>query len=78
MKKSTLIATFLVNLKSGITLEQAEHVVLETFVEKHPNKKFQEWNNELQDAWCENVIRSNPSPGRVDVGQFILSLWDEQ
>jgi hypothetical protein len=76
MKKSTLIATFLVNLRSGFEMEHAERIVAATFDEHHPNKDFHLWNGELNDAWCENVIRSEPSPSYVKVDKFILDLWD--
>jgi len=76
MKKSTLIATFLVNLRSGFTLEHAERIVAITFENEHPRLDFHAWNSELNDQWCANLIRSEPSPSHVNVERFILDLWD--
>jgi hypothetical protein len=76
MKKSTLIARFLVNLRSGIDLEHAEHIVAVTFLEQHPKVNFHSWNIELNDRWCEDLVRANPSPSYVNVENFIKDLWD--
>lgn len=75
MKKSTLISRFLVNLKSGIAIEHAEHIVLMTFQKEHPNTNFYAWNIELDDDWCERVIASETNPSHVNVEKFILDLW---
>lgn len=71
-----MIARFLVNLRSGFELERAERIVAATFEEHHPEENFNDWNKELNDAWCENVIRSEPNPSYVKVDKFILDLWD--
>lgn len=78
MKKSTLIARFLVNLKSGIDIDYAERIVLMTFQKEHPTKNFQAWNTELNTDWCEKVIQSETSPSFVNVERFILDLWDKR
>jgi hypothetical protein len=76
VKKSTLIATFLVNLGSGFDLDQAEYAVAVTFAEKYLASDFHAWNTELDDGWCENVIKGEPNPSYVNVENFILRLWD--
>lgn len=76
MRKSTLIARFLVNLGGGIELEHGERIVAATFNDQHPNKNFHEWNLVLNNAWCERVIESTPRPSFVNVEKFILDLWD--
>lgn len=76
MRKSTLIAKFLVNLRNGFDALEAEHIVETTFFDKHPNVDFHTWNTELDDAWCENLIRANTSLSFVSVENFILQLWD--
>ncbi|MRV72538.1 hypothetical protein GJ700_12540 [Duganella sp. FT92W] len=76
MKKSTLCAHLLVSQDGGRTLEQGERIVFTLFNEHFPLENFQIWNGQLNDGWCEEYLRTHPSPLEVDVVQFIQIFWD--
>lgn len=75
MRKSTIIATCLVNLKSGINLEQAELNVRKTFDEEFPRDSFEVWNIDIDERIANNVIRSVGNASRINVKNFIRDLW---
>jgi hypothetical protein len=76
VKKSTLIATLLVNMETGFDLGHAERIVAATFRDDHPDASFLAWNGELNDEWCKNLIRSKGKLSRVNVAQAIIDFWD--
>jgi hypothetical protein len=79
MKKSTLIATFLTRLGGDVTIEHAERLVATTFAKEYPNSNFREWDTEINDDWCWSFLASAPRTlSKVNVGQFILDLWDKE
>jgi len=76
LKKSTLIATLLVNMKTGFELQHAERVVASTFADEHPDANFEDWNTELNDDWCKKFIHSKGKLSSVRVGKAIIDFWD--
>jgi len=75
LRKSTIIATCLVNVKSGIKLEQAELIVRETFDENFPRDSFDDWNLNIDERTANHIIRSVGNASRIRVEQFIRDLW---
>lgn len=75
MQKSTIIATCLVNLRSGIKLDAAEHIVLRTFEDEYPKHKFDTWNTEIHDDVALRIIETVGNPSRINVKNFIRDLW---
>jgi len=57
MRKSTIIATCLVNMKIGFrTIQEAEVVVQNVFHEEFPKDSFNAWNSDVSDSFAQNVI----------------------
>lgn len=77
MKKSTLIATLLVNMETGVELQHAERIVAATFADEHPGANFGDWDTELNDDWCKRFISAKGKLSSIRVGQAIDEFWDE-
>ena len=75
MLKSTVIAHCLVNLRSGIDLEQGEQIVLQTFLDSYPKDDFWKWNAELSDEHAEHVIGAVGNASWIKVDLMIRDLW---
>jgi len=77
MKKSTLIATLLINMETGAELQYAECIVAATFADEHPGANFGDWNLELNDEWRKRFICSKDKPSSIRIGQAIDDLWGD-
>lgn len=74
MKKSTVIATCLVNSSILNRLEDAEHLVKQVFLKRFPMQNFQKWNSEINERTAEGIIRNVGRAMRLDVKKFIEDL----
>jgi hypothetical protein len=75
MKKSTLIATCLIN--SGVTshpIPVVEASVIQTFKEDFKGVNFQQWNSDLPENVAQDIIKGFGSSYRIDIRQFIQDL----
>lgn len=76
MKKSTIIATCLVNSNIIGRLEDAEHSVQQIFRSEFPNASYADWNQDLDEATSEKVISAVGRASQINVRKFIEDLWD--
>jgi hypothetical protein len=75
MKKSTIIATCLIN--SGATihnLAQVEASIEQSFREDFQGLNYKQWNSDVPEAEALAIIKNFGSAYRIDVRQFILDL----
>ena len=77
MKKSTVIATCLVNSDMIRDVATAESVVLNVFQDEFPKHNFQKWNSNIPDKTAENIINSVGRASRINVKKFIEDLWEQ-
>lgn len=75
MKKSTLIATCLVNSSMFGCLEAAEAAVRSIFADEFPESDFAHWNRCIDDASARDMIRAIGRASRINVRKLIESLW---
>jgi hypothetical protein len=68
LKKSTLIASCLVNSNLVGRLEDAEFAVVRLAAAEFPDERFADWNTEIDDHVARQIIHSarNASPIRTD------------
>jgi hypothetical protein len=76
MKKSTIIATCLVNSNMSGRLEDAEHSVQQVFRSEFPNASYANWNRDMDEQTSEKVISAVGRASRINVRKFIEDLWD--
>lgn len=74
MRKSTIIATCLVN--SGLVqhLEEAELVVLRTFRAELPTERFGDWDTEVEDSTARDMIKNVGRASQISIPLFIEDL----
>jgi len=75
MKKSTIIATCLIN--SGHTshsLANVEASLEQTFREDFSGMNYQQWNTNLAEVDAQRIIKEFGNAYRIDIRQFILDL----
>lgn len=75
MKKSTIIANCLVNLRAGFNLESAENAVQQIFEDEFSGENFEAWNQDINDAAATQFIRNQGNLSSVNVRNAILSFW---
>ena len=76
MRKSTIIATCLVNMKIGFrTIQEAEAAVQNKFHDNFPDDSFNIWNSNVHDSSALNMIKTVGKASQIDVKQFIEDLW---
>ena len=77
MRKSTIIATCLVNMKIGFrTIQEAEVAVQNVFHEEFPKDSFNAWNSDVSDSFAQNVIKNVGKASQINVKKFIDDLQD--
>jgi len=76
MRKSTVIATCLVNSRMVEDIEGAENAVKSVFQDEFPKHKFQEWNSNIPDKTANNIINAVGKASRINVKKFIEDLWE--
>ncbi len=75
MRKSTLIATCLVNSNIITRLEDAERSVAQVFADEFPKAKYLEWNTNINDKTAKDMIEAIGRASRINVEKFIEDLW---
>jgi hypothetical protein len=76
MKKSTIIATCLLNSKFHPTLEDAEYRVMAEFHEEFPDKDFEAWNTDVMENRAKQEIERAAGSTMINVSLFIERIWD--
>jgi len=77
MRKSTIIATCLVNMEIGFrTIREAEITVENVFNDEFPKNEFQIWNSEVSDSFAQNIIKNVGKASQINVKRFIEDLWE--
>ena len=75
MRKSTIIATCLVNSDMMERIEEAESIVQQVFAKEFPKEDFTRWNQEINNNTANNIIRSVGRASRINVKLFIQDIW---
>jgi hypothetical protein len=76
MRRSTIIATCLVNSKMIRRLEDAEAAVAAHFRDFFPGCAFVAWNSEVDNRVAEQIIRNVGRASQINVVKFIKDLGD--
>jgi len=76
VKKSTVIATCLVNSGMVKDIDGAEKVIRSVFQDEFPKHKFQEWNSNIPKKTANNIIKAVGKASRINVKKFIEDLWE--
>lgn len=74
MRKSTIIATCLINSGMLDELVAAETSVANIFAEQFPSENLSQWNTEIPDNVAQHIISSVGRAKRINVGKFISDL----
>ncbi|HEX6038555.1 hypothetical protein [Longimicrobium sp.] len=74
MRRSTIIATCLVNSNMVNQIEGAEHKVQQIFRDEFPEEDFAAWNREVGDETAATIIRKIGRASRINVRMFIDEL----
>jgi hypothetical protein len=74
MRRSTIIATCLVNSNMISRIEDAEHRVQQVFGDEFPHEDFVAWNREVDDQIASTIIRDVGRASRINVRMFIDDL----
>ncbi len=74
MRKSTVIASCLVNSSMMKDLSDAEVAVESVFRKEFPHKRFLVWNDEVADSTSKHIISSVGRASRINVRKFIEDL----
>jgi hypothetical protein len=79
MKKSTIIATCLINSgRTSHSIIDVEKSVEQTFKEDFSGMNYQQWNTNLPEADAQRIIKEFGSAYRIDIRQFILDLMERR
>jgi hypothetical protein len=74
MKKSTLIATCLINCGSTYQLQEIETSISQTFKEDFPEMNYKDWNTMIPLTDAKAIIQQFGKGYRINVRQFIYDL----
>ena len=74
MRRSTIIATCLVNSNMINRIEDAEHRVEQVFRDEFLHEDFAAWNREVDDQTANTIIRNVGRASRINVRMFIDDL----
>ncbi|WP_166820024.1 hypothetical protein [Thalassoroseus pseudoceratinae] len=74
MKRSTIIATCLLNSSMVTRLEDGEWRVQQVFEDEFPNEDFRQWDREVSDATADQIVKTVGRAGRINVASFIDDL----
>lgn len=74
LKKSTVIATCLVNSNMYNRIEDAENRVYQVFLDEFTDNNFAIWNQDLHDGIAEQIIKNVGRASRINVKRFIEDL----
>ncbi len=76
MKKSTVIATCLVNSNMIQRVEDAEGAVRQVFLDEFPKATYSHWDREIDDSVAEHIIKTVGRASHINVKLFIEDLWE--
>lgn len=76
MKKSTIIATCLVNQDPQRDIRACERYVQDVFEEDHPDFDFDEWNTDVIEWRALREIERARGATVITVSNFIEMIWD--
>lgn len=76
MRRSTIIASCLVNSKMIDRLEIAEAAIRYHFSEEFPQASFERWNREVDDDAARRIISNVGHAMTINVKRFIEDLGD--
>ena len=74
MRKSTIIATCLLNAAAVADMESGEALVSTTFHQHFPEASFDRWNVDVDGAKAAHEVSAR-SGEVIHVAQFITELW---
>ena len=74
MKKSTLIATCLLNSSMVTSLQLGEQIVRDAFDESFEGREFSDWDAPLPDKTAMSIINGVGRAMRINVRKFIADL----
>jgi hypothetical protein len=74
MRKSTVIATCLVNFSIINRMDDAENAVRDVFAAEFPTKIFARWNVELDAKAADHIIKTVGRASRIKVRKLIEDL----
>ena len=74
MKKSTLIATCLLNSSMVTSLELGEQIVRDVFEESFEGREFSDWDASVPDKTARSIIDGVGRAMRINVRRFITDL----
>ena len=74
MKRSTIIATCLVNSNMAKSLDEGEAIVRSVFAEFSPYTDFAKWNENVHDSAASIIIKSVDTTATIQVDRFIKDL----
>ena len=75
VRKSTVIATCLVNSGMIGDLAAAEVSIANIFAECFPSEIFAKWNSELPESAAQHIISGVGRAMTINVEKFISDLW---
>ena len=76
MRKSTIIATCLLNSSMVNRLEEGEASVRQIFLNERPSADYRLWNSEINDDAAKDIIKTVGRASRINVAKFINDLGD--
>ncbi len=74
MKRSTIIASCLVNSGMIDELDHAERAVEQIFRDEFPRQDYAVWNSEVDEKKAHQIIKNVGRASRVNVRMFIDDL----
>ena len=78
MRKTTIIATCLVNSNMFRLISDAEFAVKKIFFEDFQESTFEEWNSCIDDRVAENIINAVGRASMINVHRFIDDLSEDR
>lgn len=76
MKRSTIIATCLLNSRMVNRLEDGEQAVRNVFQDEFPSDNFHDWNRDVEQSTADHAINTVGRASRINVAKFIDHLRD--
>lgn len=74
MKRSTVIATCLVNARIVADLASAERTVEHCFRETFPGFDYKAWNRDMDFRIAREFIRNARDAGRINIARFMSDI----
>ena len=74
MKKSTVIATVMINSGSRHGIRDIETSIEQTFAEDFPGMNYKQWNTDLPEPVAKKIISDFGSSYNIDLRKFIIDL----